>query len=280
MTEADLASMRADDGMTVVERGGRYWEAIFPGFYQPVHLLARFRAGELKRPSLLCWGYRAALCEDDAKLANGSVPVHLMADVKGFTESALDESRARDLRKCRRSVELRRVRDPGPFLEEGYGVFMSAQRRVDYYWPHLTEGEYRKRMERRALDERRLIVAGFVDGKLGGYLESYAVDDILYARELFVATEVMRTGIGTGLYVETIQTGARATTICDVCIGLHTPERGGITAFKEGLACPVVDVPARSAIPAPIGAYIKARRPAVHYRLTGTRPATTAETPG
>jgi hypothetical protein len=278
MTEAELASMRADDGMTVVQRGGRYWESISPGFYQPVHLLARFRPVEVKRPALLCWGYRAALHEDDAKLANGSVPVHLMTDVKQFTEAALDESRRRDLRKCRRLVEFRRVSDPGLFAEQGYEVFMSAQRRVDFYWPRLTEAEYRKRMERRAQDGRRLIVAGFVDGMLGGYLESYAVDEILYARELFVATEVMRTGIGTGLYVETIETGARAGTIRDVCIGLHTPERKGITAFKEGLACPIVHVPSRWAIPAPIGAYIRARRPAVHYRLTGARPGTTAKT--
>jgi hypothetical protein len=174
-------------------------------------------------------------------------------------------------------VEFRRVRDPGLLVDQGYEVFMSAQRRVNYYWPHLAEVEYHKRMEQRVQDARRLIVAGLVDGKLGGYLESYAVDDILYARELFVATDVMRTGIGTGLYVETIETGIRAGTIRAVCLGLHTPERKGITTFKEGLACPIVDVPARSAIPAPIGAYIKARRPAVHYRLTGVRPAATAK---
>lgn len=276
MTEAELASMRREEGASIVRRSDRYWEAIFPGFYQPVHLLARFRAEEVRRPAILCWGYRAALHEDDAHQANGSVPVHLMANVAQFGEGTLDESRRRDLRKCRRLVEVRRVQDPGLFIDQGYAVFMSAQRRVGYYWPHLTEDAYRKRMARRAPDERRLIVAGLVDGRLGGYLESWAVDGILYARELFVATDLMRTGIGTGLYVETMEAGARAGTIRHVCIGLHIPERNGITSFKEGLGCPVVHVPARSHIPAPIGAYIRARRPAVHYRLTGTRPAAKA----
>lgn len=279
MSEAELASMRAGEGVAVAQRDGRYWEAIFPGFYQPVHLLARFRAAYVKRPALLCWGYRAALDEGDAAEANGSIPVHLMNNVEEFTERALDESRRRDLRKCRKLVEFRRVRDPGLFVDEGYEVFMSAQRRVDYYWPHLSEAEYHERIERRVRDERRLFIAGLVDGKLGGYLESYAVDDILYARELFVATEMMRTGIGTGLYVETIETGVRAGTIRSVCTGLHTPERQGITRFKEGLGCPIVNVPAYSAIPAPIGAYIRARHPAVHYRLTGIRPVAEARAP-
>jgi hypothetical protein len=276
MTDAELASMRREEGASIIRRDDRQWEAIFPGFYQPVHLLARFRAEEVRRPAILCWGYRAALREDEAHHANGSVPVHLMANVAQFSEGTLDESRRRDLRKCRRLVEVRRVQDPGLFIDQGYAVFMSAQRRVGYYWPHLAEDTYRKRMEKRAMDERRLIVAGLVDGRLGGYLESWAVDGILYACELFVATDLMRTGIGTGLYVETIETGARAGTIRYVCIGLHTPERKGITTFKEGLGCPVVQVPARSHIPAAIGAYIRARRPAVHYRLTGTGPAATA----
>jgi hypothetical protein len=278
MTEGELAAMRAEEGMTVVQRVGRYWEAIFPGFYQPVHLLGRFRPSEVKRPAFFCWGYRAALYEDDANLANGSVPVHLMTNVKQFTEATLSRNRRGDLRRCRQHVEFRRLQDPSLLVEQGYEVFMSARRRVDYYFPHLTEAEYRKRMERRAKDERRLILAGLVDGKLGGYLESYAVDDTLYAHELVVATEVVRTGIGTGLYVETIETGVRAESIRDVCLGLHTPEREGITTFKEGLGFPIVNVPARSAIPAPIGAYIKARRPAVHYRLTGVRPGAIAKT--
>ena len=157
-------------------------------------------------------------------------------------------------------------------VEQGYGVFRSAQQRTAFYWPDQTKDEYRQRMEQRVADDRRLFVAGIVDGKLGGYLESYAVDGVLYAHELFVATEVMRTGIGTGLYVETIEIGARSGAIRDVCIGLHTPERAGITTFKEGLASPVVQVPSRCVMPAPIRAYIKARRPAVHYRLTGEKP--------
>jgi len=272
MTEAELAAMRAEEGDTVVLHDGRPWRTTFPGFYQPVHLLARMRASEIKRPALLCWGYRAALVEEDAHLANGSLPIYLMADIGHFTEGALNRNRRSDLRRCRRQVELRRLRDPSLLIEQGHAVFMSAVRRLGYWRPQ-TEVEYRRRIERRTRHGRRLIIAGLVDGRLGGYLDSYAVNDVLYPDEIFIATDALPTGIGTGLYVEAIETARRAGIIRDVCNGLHTPEDPDLCRFKEGLGFRLVHLPARTVIPTPIRAYIKARRPATHYRLTGVKPA-------
>ena len=272
MTELELASLRAEEGATVVQRNGRFWSAISPGFYQPIHLLARLRAAEIGRPARSCWGYRAALTDEDAHLANGSIPVHLLPDVARFTEGGLNRNRRRDLRTCRQEVELIRLGDPSLLFEQGHDVYMSAVRRVAY-WPPLTETEYRRRIRWRSGDRRRLIVAGLIDGRLVGYLESYAVDGVLYTHGLFVATEALPFGIGTGLYVETIKIAARDGRVLQVCVGLHTPEKPDLCAFKAGLGFRVAHVPARTAIPAPIGAYIRARRPAVYYRLTGLKPA-------
>ena len=269
MTEADLAALRIEEGRTVVGRDGRYWVAIFPGFFQPVHLLARHRLADAAPPTRFRWGFRSALPPDEFARSNAAIPLHRLSDLDGYGEATLGESRRRDLRKCGRAVEFVRLRDPDLVATQGYGVFRSAQRRVPY-WPEMTERQYRERMSRHVLDPRRFIVGGLVDGRLGGYLESYAVDGVLYADELFVATEVMRTGIGTGLYYETIQAGARAGLIREACLGLHVPERSGLTAFKEGLGFPVERVPAHMSIPGPLRGLIRARRPGAHYRLTGS----------
>ena len=141
----------------------------------------------------------------------------------------------------------------------------------------MTQAEYLRHIEARVSDQRRVFVAGLIDGRLAGYMEAYAVDGVLYTHELFVATESVRTGIGTGLYVETIEIGARAGTIREVCNGIHAPERPGIKAFKDSLGSTVVQVPARVAMPAPIGAYVKAKRPLTYYRLTGVKPGTRAK---
>lgn len=273
MTEAELASMRAQEGTTVARGNGRYWRATYPGFYQPVHPLARLRAAEIRRPAGLCWGYRAALIEDDAHLANASVPAYFLTDAPHFTEALLSRNRRGALRRCRRQVEFRRLRDPALLAEQGYRVFRSAVDRIGHCRP-MPEIQYRKRVERRGGHGRRLFTAGLIDGVLKGYLDAYAVNGVLYLEELYVATDAMPTGIGTGLYVEAIATAARAGSIREICNGLHTPKDPGLCRFKESLGFRVVHVPARSVIPAPVRAYLRARRPATYYRLTG------ADSPG
>lgn len=268
LTEDQLAMMRTDEGDRVIRHAGRHWRATSPGFFQPIHLLAKMQAAEVTRPALLCWGYRAALAEEDAHLARNSMPLYLIEDAATFGDDSLSRNRRSDLRRCRRVVEFRALRDPSLLVEQGYRVFMSAVRRLGY-WRPLTEHEYRQRIERRTRHGLRLIIAGLVDGRLEGYLDSFAVDGTLYPEEIFISTESMRSGIGTGLYVETIQAGARAADVRAVCNGLHTPEDADLCHFKESLGFRVVRVPARVVMPAPVQAYLRARRPGTYYRLTG-----------
>ena len=268
MTQAELGAMRASEGEAVVRREGCHWRSSFPGFYQPIHLLARMRAAELRRPAPLCWGFRAALADEDAQLADASVPVHLLQDVQHFDARALGRNRRSDLRRCARQVELRRLTSAGLLLEQGYPVFTSALRRLGH-WRPLTAPEYRARVARRAGHGRRLFIAGLVGGILRGYLDCFAVEGVLHLEELFVASDALRTGIGTGLYVEAIRAAARGGSVTSVCNGLHRPEDVNLCRFKEGLGFRVVRLPARTVIPAPIRAWLRSRRPATYYRLTG-----------
>jgi hypothetical protein len=271
MSEAELASVRAAEGARVVLHEGRYWRRTHPGFYEPVHLLARMHAHEASRPSRLCWGYRAALIDEDVSQANCSIPIYLLADGRDFSERSLSRNRRGDLRKCRRDVDLQVLREPSLLLEQGHGVFMSAAHRLGY-WKFLTEAEYRRQVERRSGHGRRQIVAGLIDGKLAGYLDAFAIDGILYPEQIFIATDALTTGIGTGLYVATIETALRSGGIREICNGLHTPEDPNLCHFKESLGFHIVRIPARSVVPAPIRAVIRARRPATYYRLTGEMP--------
>ncbi len=156
---------------------------------------------------------------------------------------------------------------------------MSAVGRLGY-WRPLTEAAYRERVKRRIDHGQRMIITGLVDGRLEGYLDSFAVDGVLCPEEIFIATHALRTGIGTGLYVETIEAGARAGSINVVCNGLHTPEDPDLCHFKESLGLSVDHVPAQAVIPAPIKAYIKARRRSTYYRLTGLPPGPRASDGG
>lgn len=274
MNVAELAAMRSAEGEAIVWRDGCHWRSSYPGFYQPIHLLARMRAADARPPARMCWGFRAALRDEDSHLANASLPVHLLTDLEHFDEERLSRNRRSDLRRCLRQVELRRLTSPGLLLEQGHEVFMSALRRLGH-WRALTAPEYRARAKRRLGHGRRLIVVGLIGGILRGYLDAFAVDGVLHLEEIFVASDALRTGIGTGLYVQTFREAA-GSGIRVACNGLHRPEDPNLCHFKEGLGFNVVQLPARAMIPAPIRAYLRARRPATWYRLAGAGAERTA----
>lgn len=270
MTEAELATMRAEEGERVHRCRGRSWRSTHAGFYQPVHMLSRVNAGGACRPSPFCWGYRVGLTETDAGQANATIPLYLLADVDGFAQG-LSRNRRGDLRKCRRFVELRVVSEPSLLLEQGHKVFLSATEGRSYC-RRLSEVEYLQGIRRSFSHKRTRIVAGLIDGQLAGYMVSFAVEGILYLEHVFVCAEARRTGIGTGLYVATIESALRSGRIHVVCNSFHTPEVPTICRFKESLGFEVVRVPARLAAPAPVLAVVRRRQPAVYYRLTGQLP--------
>ena len=276
MNEAELALMRAAEGDKVVLHEGRYWRSTHPGFFEPLHILARLHAHEATRPTRLSWGYRAALTEEPGSAPKNTMPVYCLEEASEFSERSLSRNRKGDLRKCAKHVELKVLHEPSLLLEQGHEVFMSSVERLGY-WKPLSKAEYRRRAERRFSHGRRQLVAGLIDGRLAGYLDAFAVDGILYPEEIHVATDALRTGIGTGLYVETITTALRSGKVRVVCNGLHTPENPSLCRFKESLRFQVVHVPTRSVIMPPALALIRARRPATYYRLTGDLPRSLGE---
>src|SRR5450759_4877869 len=89
LTETEVALMRVAEGATVVRHDGRCWWAPFRGFFEPVHLIRRFSIRQVERPTRLCWGFLAALSDDDAHQATGSIPIHQLTDLEHFTELSL-----------------------------------------------------------------------------------------------------------------------------------------------------------------------------------------------
>lgn len=268
LSDAELAAMQLAEGDRVAVRGVTAWRSTFPGFYQPARLTARLRIADVGRPTPACWGVRAALAEADAAAANGTMPLYLLDTPDGFGEEVLSRNRRSDLRRCRRLVTFHTLRDSSLLDEQGHGVFMSAVERLGY-WRPLSATAYRARVARRMAHGSRLVVAGLIDGRLAGYLDAYAAEGTLFPEEIYLATDALRTGIGTGLYVAILEHATVAAGIREVCNGLHTPEDPDLCRFKESLGFHVVQLPAAVRIPAPIGTWIRARRPATYYRLTG-----------
>jgi len=270
LTEADLAELRLDEGARVVEVAGRFWAETFPGFFQPIHQLAEHRADRVVRPTWRCWGYRSVLVAEDRRRANGAYPVHLDPDFRNWTVARFADHRRRDLRRCQRLVRIAVTSDPEPFLADGWSAYAETQRRIGLR--AVSRQRYLAEIARRVPDPRRLFVAGFVGGRLAGYLESYIVDGVLYGRDLFVRDDAVATGIATGLYHRTFEIGAASGLADRLCLGPEHSERPGLAFFKASMGVGVVRLPIRVVIPGPVRAAMRALRPAAYHRITGGAP--------
>lgn len=268
VSEAELAAHLLSRGLRVVEHRGRFWRQQTPGFYRPVHLLARLSRHEATRPRGAAWGFQACLDEPDAARANAAIPTHLITDVVNFDEQALPKTRRHTLRKARERAQLVELTGPALLREQGYEVLLSAHRR-NGYGTLPTPDEYRAALDRFGEPAAGIVLAGLVDGRLAGYLTGHAVDGTAYATTGVVATWALKANVGTGLHYAFIEACRRAGGIREIVDGLHARENAGLCRTKEMNGAPVVRVPARMSMIPGAASVIRRRHPDKYYRLSG-----------
>lgn len=270
MTEHEFANYSRHKGNHVVHHHGRYWEEMFPGLYQPVHFLARLSAEQITRPVPLCWGFRAALTEDDQEAANGSIPVHLLSNVKDYDLQSLSSNRRYQLRKCRKLVKIVQLIDPDLLQQQGYEVLVSSLKRTENPYRKIPSKEdYLTDLADWGTHKNELILAGLIDDKLGGYITGYAVDGTAYIESVDLLTEAMTTNISTGLHFEFVQVCRQSGKVCEIVHSPYYPEDPALGIFKEGMGFPVKHIPTKVRLNPIIEKYIRYRRPLGYYRLTG-----------
>ena len=269
MTEKDLAVDPQERRRTVLHRG-RYWREAFTGLFEPVHPMARLTAWEATRPSPRCWGYHAALAESSMAEANSSMPMHLLADLGGFSVDSLSSNRRYHLRRSQRQVTYVQVAGSGPLESGGYEVFRSAQARTgNPYRTVRSEAEFLSEMKWYTSRPSAIVLAGIVDDRIGGWIAGYAVDRTAYIEIVDIATEVISTQMGTGLHFAFVEACRRSPGIREIAHSPHIPEDAALVVFKEGIGFPVVNVPSKAWLLPVADTLIRWRKPFLHYRLTG-----------
>jgi hypothetical protein len=268
LSEEERARSLAAAGLTVVRHRGRAWRATRPGFFEPVHPLARLRAGEATRPAPLAWGFRAALDGASAAAANATLPLHLLEDLGGWGVERLSPRRRGKLRRCGREATIVPLADGRLLGEEGHPIYVSHLERTRHR-RIPSEAEFRGQARRLATAGQPLVLVALARGRLAGWIHGTAVDGVAYVDDVVVGTAFLPLQLGTGLNVELLLAFRRSPGIHTVVHGLHAREDRGLDEFKEGLGFRVVHVPARVALPAPVRLWLRLRRPHVHYRLTG-----------
>ncbi|NEK84278.1 hypothetical protein GCU60_00610 [Blastococcus saxobsidens] len=267
-SEAQTAQHLASQGRRVVQHRGRFWYQVLPGYYRPVHLMARLSAREATRPALACWGFQARLDETDAHRADARMPVHLVTDLSSFDEERLPKGRRNTLRRARQRARMVQLTGPALLREQGYDVALSAHERTGYGRLPGSREEYIAGLG--SFDRPGgIVLAGIVDGRLGGYLTGYAVDGTAYAAEGVVATWALQSNISAGLFYEFVHACRRTGTITEIVDGLHARENQGLSRSKELNGIPVVEVPSRLSLLPGVAGVLRRRDPHKYYRMSG-----------
>jgi hypothetical protein len=270
VTEAELARRRSEEGVRVIPHGGHFWEeAGAPGFFQPVHLLARLTPEEATRPTPLSWGYRAALTPEGAEAANGQVPIVRLKDLAGYDASSLSANRRSKLRKCQRRVRVVQLTGPGLLMEQGHALVVDALSRTGHRKLPSREA-FLAEVKRYFQGRHWCVLAGLVEGRLGGFLTGYAVDGIAYGGSAYYATWALPTNISTGLIFEFAQACRRSGNVQMLVGGLHSREVPQLSQFKDDMGFVVDPIPSRWDMNVLAQAFIRWRRPHAYYRLTGS----------
>lgn len=268
LTEQELATWLAARDRKIIRHKGRYWLETYPGFYSTIHPMAKMCAHEATRPGAFCWGFRTSLCDGDAEKANGSIPLHLMTNIDSYTWQTRSPRCRNKIRNLRKQVHIVELHKPDLLLDEGYNVLCSAHAR-NRYGKVPRRSDYQKNIEKYYDSRAGLVIGGLVDGKLGGYLTSYAVGKTAYVDELLLDTQYLRTNISLGLFFDWMQICRRSEPIREVVHGLHAREAAGLCRYKEELGLSVVHVPVRIWFAPLTERIVKQLRPHAYYRLTG-----------
>jgi hypothetical protein len=268
LTEAEAAARMRELGREVVLHRGRWWVRVVPGFYQPVHLLARMRPDEATRPTLRCWGLRASLAPESAAAANGSIPAHVLPDPRGYDAGRLAPSQRRKLRKHLPEFDLVALDRPDILLDQGYPIMREAHarnRRV----PLLGRRQFERWAASYFSPRRGLVLASLRHGRLLAFNTNSAVDGVAYGDTAYANAEGRRYALTTGLFHAFATVVSRSAGIDTLVDGLYARENRGLCHFKHALGLRVAHLPAQVWFARPAASLLRYALPHAYFRLTG-----------
>lgn len=267
MSEAQYAKYLERSGKRIIQHEGRYWQDQPAGFFHPIHYMALLTNKEATRPTGLCWGFRSTLCEEDAHLANGALPIHIISDLENYDLSHIKQSRRTNIRKFWKKVEVAEITSPDLLREQAYDIVLSDHAR-NKYGQLPTREEYVAKIDQ-FFDFGHVTLGGFVDGKLGGFVVGLGVGSTAYIEEIQVHSGTLDTGMASGLLYEMAQVCRRSPKIREVVHALHARENESLSFFKEHLGFKVTLIPSRVWLAPFTREIIRRVRPHVYYRLYG-----------
>lgn len=267
LDEAACVAWRLARGQSVVEHRGRYWWQSRPGFFQPVHHMARFRLAEATRPRPWCLGFRAMLAEEEGR-ANGALAIHRLSEPRSYDIGRLSPPRRQQIRRALRDFDVVALDAPDILLDQGYALGQEARARNAEI--HLPEpAAFRREVETYLDPPRGLILAAVRGDRLLGFTLTFAVGRTAYNDSVYVGEEGLAKKVPVCLFHAFASLVARAPGVDELMHGFHIRENGGLNEFKRRVGLEIVRLPARVWLFPGLDHLLRTYRPDKYYQVTG-----------
>lgn len=268
LREADLARWMSARGARIVEARGRYWNEVVPGFFQPLHYLARFAPRELVAPRRLCWGMRAVLTEAEAERANVVLPVHVMPDLPTYSVDRLDRRRRQEVKKAERAVDVVVLHRPDRLIADGFPLVLEATARNSRNRA-VAKPRFAAWLEAAFGGPGPVVLAMLQGESLLGFSFLFAIDGIAYAHQAFIGDAGRRLHLDLLCFHIEAQIAQRTPGVHTLVNGLHARENEGLCSFKKRQGLVVADYPSLTSLHPAADTMLRYLRPNQYYRLTG-----------
>jgi hypothetical protein len=267
-TENSIGAGRDKAGFGTCYMRGRCFERMAPGFYQPIALLCPVDSADYKRLSSFTLGVRVATSSEDTSAANGTIPAYLLSDLRGFSLEALPPTRRQAIRKGLRSAQFQLLNEPSALLKEGYIAAQSSYARTGKKVPKYAN--YCREVVT-WFDDGRVVLASYVEGRLVGYIDGFAIDGVGYGSRFIVHTDALQLGVASALLYMMIKAFARSPHVEKMMNGLDTShDRASLDHFKRSFGFKLVHVPSFVTMAPGVGSFLKWAYPGKYYRFVGT----------
>lgn len=269
LREADLARWMSARGARIVEARGRYWNEVVPGFFQPLHYLARHHLHEIVSPRRFCWGMRAVLHEAEREQSNVVLPVHVMPDLKDYSLERLDRRRRQEIKKAMRAVDLVILDRPDRLIADGFPLVREATARNPRNRA-IAEQHFAAWLEAAFAGPGPIVLVMLQGESLLGFSFLFAIDGISYAHQAFIGDAGRRLHLDLLCFHAEASIAQRTANVHTLVNGLHARENEGLCSFKKRQGLIVADYPSLTTLHPAAGTMLRYLRPHQYYRLTGS----------
>lgn len=268
--ESTAATYWVSAGARVRPAWGRWW-IVTRGMWMPVAFLEPLAAGPSGFPSRRAVAFQASVARPSE--ATGTKPYSIFTDLPEYGPRSMTRYRRRDTRRALREFRYSVLREPGLLLAQGWPVVTEAALHSGSWTPadRPAYERYIDSLFRAATPP--LIVTAVQNGRLAGYLTSYAVGDTAYLNDLYIAPWARTRNAGAGLYWLTLAAWRTVPGVTRASAGRLFD--GHVHEHKSSLGAGVVLVPVLAKIRRPVAAVLRRVRPdGAFLRLAGITPAT------